>query len=240
MPTKREACGGNWPGLPRTQSRFLLVLVRVPGELECRKHPQAKMRAGARVRSPRGTGVAVPQGEEGLSPWKPGSGGAGRRGCQKQAWTLRVHDFTLEAASEPGVGVGAAGREPEGQGSSSRPRGDQSLPTHPSSLQREFSAFTFCLFGYPWLFYGKNVPGGIQVHRIVSKSCPKGHNWQIIWGEGVVSALMIFFSFLAAPGGMRNLSSPTGIEPVPPAGEAWSPNHWATREVPSILLIFVH
>lgn len=128
MPLNREACGGNWAGLPATppQSRFLLVSVRVPGELECRKHPQAKVRAGARVRSPRVTGVAVPQGEEGLSPWKPGSGGARRRGCQKQAcrWTLSGHYFTLEAASEPGVGVGADGREPGGQGGRSQPRGD--------------------------------------------------------------------------------------------------------------------
>ena len=28
------------------------------------------------------------------------------------------------------------------------------------------------------------------------------------------------------------LASPPGIEPEPPALEAWSPNHWAAREVP--------
>ena len=41
-----------------------------------------------------------------------------------------------------------------------------------------------------------------------------------------------FFFFLAMPCGMRDLSSPTGIEPVTPAVEARSPNHWTARGVP--------
>ena len=32
---------------------------------------------------------------------------------------------------------------------------------------------------------------------------------------------------------MRHVGSPRpGIEPGPPALEAWRPNHWTTREVP--------
>jgi len=31
-------------------------------------------------------GEVVPQGVEGLSPWKLGSGGAGRRGPREQMW----------------------------------------------------------------------------------------------------------------------------------------------------------
>ena len=36
---------------------------------------------------------------------------------------------------------------------------------------------------------------------------------------------------------MQDLSSPSGIEPAPPAVEAQSPNHWShwtTREVPNL------
>ena len=43
------------------------------------------------------------------------------------------------------------------------------------------------------------------------------------------------FVFLAAPRGMWDLSSPTkgpGIEPMSPAVEVWSLNHWTAREVP--------
>ena len=44
-------------------------------------------------------------------------------------------------------------------------------------------------------------------------------------------------TFLAVLRGMQDLSSPQpGIEPVPPAVEAWSPNHWTAREFPCILL----
>ena len=44
-----------------------------------------------------------------------------------------------------------------------------------------------------------------------------------------------FVLFLAAPHGLRDLSSLTrgpGIEPMPPAVEARSPNHWSAREFP--------
>ena len=41
-----------------------------------------------------------------------------------------------------------------------------------------------------------------------------------------------FFFFLAVRRGTQDLSSQTRVEPVPPAVEAQSPNHWTTREVP--------
>ena len=41
------------------------------------------------------------------------------------------------------------------------------------------------------------------------------------------------YLFLAVPPGMRELSSLVRIQPVPSAGavEAWSLNHWTSREV---------
>ena len=45
-------------------------------------------------------------------------------------------------------------------------------------------------------------------------------------------SLKTFFFFLAAPCGMWDLSSRLRIEPVPPALEAQSLNHWTAREVP--------
>ena len=53
---------------------------------------------------------------------------------------------------------------------------------------------------------------------------------------GVSLLLLLFW-----PRGMRDLSSRPGIEPVPPAVEAWSPNHWSAREFPvwSFVCLFV-
>ena len=34
--------------------------------------------------------------------------------------------------------------------------------------------------------------------------------------------------------GTQDLSSPSGIEPVPIAVETWSPNHWTVREFPKL------
>ena len=39
------------------------------------------------------------------------------------------------------------------------------------------------------------------------------------------------------PRGTQDLSSRPGIEPAPPALEAWSLNHWTTREVPQIIFL---
>ena len=41
-----------------------------------------------------------------------------------------------------------------------------------------------------------------------------------------------FLNFLATPRDMWHLSSPTGTEPVSPALEARSLNHWTAREGP--------
>ena len=38
---------------------------------------------------------------------------------------------------------------------------------------------------------------------------------------------------------MRDLGSPTGMEPVAPAVEVRRPNHWTTREVPLGILIVI-
>ena len=42
----------------------------------------------------------------------------------------------------------------------------------------------------------------------------------------------VFVLFLAASHGMWDLSSRPGTEPVPPAVDAWSLNHWTAKEVP--------
>ena len=48
----------------------------------------------------------------------------------------------------------------------------------------------------------------------------------------VFEYLFLWFDlFLAAPGGMWDLNSPPRIQPAPPVFEAWSLNHWITREV---------
>ena len=44
------------------------------------------------------------------------------------------------------------------------------------------------------------------------------------------------FFFVAVPCGMQNLSFPTQDKPMPSTVEAWSLNHWATREVPHFFM----
>ena len=41
-----------------------------------------------------------------------------------------------------------------------------------------------------------------------------------------------FLFLLAAPHGLQDPCSPTRVEPVPPAMEGRSPNHWMVREFP--------
>ena len=53
-------------------------------------------------------------------------------------------------------------------------------------------------------------------------------------GSPKVSFKVKVFFFLAAPHGLWDLSSQPGIEPVPPAVEAQSPNHWTAREFPEV------
>ena len=43
----------------------------------------------------------------------------------------------------------------------------------------------------------------------------------------------LYFSFLAVPHGMWDLSSPTRAETCAPAMEVQNLNHWTTREVPA-------
>ena len=50
----------------------------------------------------------------------------------------------------------------------------------------------------------------------------------------LLSTSSFFFFFCR---GTRDLSSPTGMETVPPAMEAWSLNHWTAREVLSSSLV---
>ena len=56
-----------------------------------------------------------------------------------------------------------------------------------------------------------------------------------------ILSLAFIYLFMAMLWGLQDLSSPIsvpwpGIEPRPPAVEAWSPNHWTTREFPSTYL----
>ena len=48
------------------------------------------------------------------------------------------------------------------------------------------------------------------------------------------------FSFFAIPHGMWIISSTTGIEPVLPAVETWSLNHWMSRGVPVYVFPNLH
>ena len=48
-----------------------------------------------------------------------------------------------------------------------------------------------------------------------------------------ICCYLYFLGFLTVLRGLQNLSSPTGIEPMPPAVEAQSLKHWTTREVPA-------
>ena len=43
--------------------------------------------------------------------------------------------------------------------------------------------------------------------------------------------------YLAKPHSFGILVPQLGIEPGPPAVEAWNPNHWTAREFPSTLLL---
>ena len=61
---------------------------------------------------------------------------------------------------------------------------------------------------------------GTQEDRMIAHSC---HGWHI-------------FFFSDHTTWLSGLSSPPGIELMPLALEAWSPNHWTTREVPRVKL----
>ena len=42
----------------------------------------------------------------------------------------------------------------------------------------------------------------------------------------------LIYYYIAMPSDFQDLSSQPGMEPMPSAVEAWSPNHWTAREVP--------
>ena len=46
-----------------------------------------------------------------------------------------------------------------------------------------------------------------------------------------------FVWFLAVPCGFWDLVPRPEIEPVPPAVESWSPNHWTAREFPLMFFL---
>ena len=48
---------------------------------------------------------------------------------------------------------------------------------------------------------------------------------------------MAKYIYLAMSCGMQDINSQPGIEPVPPAVEAQSPNHWTTREFSMCIII---
>lgn len=109
----REACGGSTP----------LLSLGIGGDLEswgAGGHPRWRW-AGGEVRSLRMAELSVPQGEEGLSPWRLGLEGAGGLGGGRsreagvEMDTERSY-FSFKAASEPGVGAGPTEEEPERKG----------------------------------------------------------------------------------------------------------------------------
>ena len=58
-------------------------------------------------------------------------------------------------------------------------------------------------------------------------------------GEGRQGLFFFFFSQLCDEV-CGVLVSQLGMELVPPAVEAWSPNHWTTREVPTLMFYNIY
>ena len=58
------------------------------------------------------------------------------------------------------------------------------------------------------------------------------------YGHRAIYLSKFFFFFFASPCGMQD-PPPRGIELVPPAVEAWSFNHWTTREVQCCIFLKV-
>ena len=61
--------------------------------------------------------------------------------------------------------------------------------------------------------------------------CSKTLNFPVVFRQKLF-VCFLFFSFCLCHVACGILVPQPGIEPVPAALEAWSPNHWATREVP--------
>ena len=79
-------------------------------------------------------------------------------------------------------------------------------------------------YGVLEIFY--TFPTGICINRI----------FMLPWFEslnGPYCLIFLFFTFWLSPTVASGILVPwPGIEPMPPALEAWCPNHWTTREVP--------
>ena len=56
----------------------------------------------------------------------------------------------------------------------------------------------------------------------------------------IIRYILFFFSFWLLCAACEILLPRSGIQPVPPAVEAWSVNHWTAREVPKILRYILH
>ena len=105
-----------------------------------------------------------------------------------------------------------------------------------------------------WSFILENEPiyqdvGIAVVNWLTHPSIPEwrvGDNYYAIWCQsqklGIIQRffpvltrceyIIHKFFFLATPQSMQILVPQPGIEPMPPAVEAWSLNHWTAREVP--------
>lgn len=119
---------------------------------------------------PRGDGCGSAPGRRGAVTmetglWRGWEERLSEAGVQVDTKRVTISPWRLPQSQELGWGPmeGSLGGREVGAGLEGT-----SLPTHPSRLQRDFSAFTFFSFASPWLFYGKNVSGGRQVHWIVS------------------------------------------------------------------------
>ena len=70
------------------------------------------------------------------------------------------------------------------------------------------------------------------------ESCPGtsklANSWDMLIGPNLQLIHVLFF-FLTAPSTCEILVPQPGTEPGPPALEAWSLNHWTTKEIPRVL-----
>ena len=95
------------------------------------------------------------------------------------------------------------------------------------SLCIALGLFGFHLRQLQFLFLlGSKVTLQLQAH-----SPPYNSHLSEIKSEDLFSLSHFFFSFLAAPSGLQDLSSRPGIEPGPPAVKELSPNQWTAREL---------
>ena len=61
----------------------------------------------------------------------------------------------------------------------------------------------------------------------------KNNKSSYIWAVELRVSVFFFFFFWPLPAACKIFAPQPGVEPESPAVEAWSPNHWTTREFPS-------